>query len=57
MNFFNTSFYNDSLALNQNLKALKFQETSYPELKYIYDNDKFWRELWKDIDEAKVTLT
>ncbi len=56
MNFFNSSFYQNSLALNQSLKYKNIQETTFPELECTYDNDKFWKHLWKSIDEAKVSL-
>lgn len=54
MNFFNSSFYHTSLALHQTLKQQNIQETSFPELEYLYDNDKFWKQLWQSIDAAKV---
>ena len=56
-NFFNSSFYTNSYALNQLLKQSKIEETTFPEMEYLYDNDKFWRNLWKSIDEAKVPLS
>jgi len=54
MKFFNSSFYYNSLLVNQGLKRYDIQETTFPELEYVYDNDVFWRQLWKSIDEAKV---
>jgi len=53
MNFFNSNFYYNSLLVNQAFKRYDIQETTFPELEYVYDNDVFWRQLWKNIDEAK----
>ncbi len=53
-NFFNSSFYHNSYAFNQALKQLNVQKTTFPEMEYLYNNDMFWRNLWKSIDDAKV---
>ena len=52
--FFNSSFYYNSCAFNQALKQLNVEKTTFPEMEYIYNNDMFWRNLWKSIDDAKV---
>jgi len=54
MDFFKSSFYKDSLAFHAKLKELPIRTTTFPEINYICDNDVFWKELWKMMDEAKV---
>jgi len=53
MDFFKSSFFKDSLAFNEKLKTLPIVKTTFPELNYITENDVFWRELWRMMDEAK----
>jgi len=55
MDFFKSAFFKDSLAINEKLKTLPIVKTNFPEMNYITENDVFWRELWRMMDEAKVT--
>ncbi len=54
MDFFKSAFFKDSLAINEKLKTLPIVKTNFPEMNYITENDTFWRELWRMMDEAKV---
>ncbi len=54
MEFFNSKFYQNSMAIQSELKKLNIVSSTFPEITYIYENDVFWKELWKILDEAKV---
>ena len=56
MEFFNSDFYKNSLKVHEELRTQKLVSSTFPSMDYLMNGDKFFKALWKTIDEAQVTM-
>lgn len=56
MQFFQTDFYRNSLKVHEDIKKQNILPTTFPNLEFVMNGDKFYKKLWKKVDEADVYL-